>query len=307
MENTALDRAPVWDDLTTFDGRPWRGLVDIIHGGYPCQPFSVAGKKLGDKDPRHLWPHVARIVSEIQPALCFFENVGGHLRLGFEQVHDDLRSMGYRVKAGLFTAEEIGATHKRERLFMLAYREGDGRGRRLCLGRNVETENGGRAASEFTRSGQSSLANTESAGKLRGSGDLHQTQCRPDGSLFRIAHGTDDNLVADRHGDRCECHPRPSTGKDDPQRRPERIANAVAGGNCSATQQFPIHETGFNAGASRPPLSCSESSQGRPMADTTGERTWQQRTDTRSGVTGNCHEPMGNADCAGSKGKSGAR
>jgi hypothetical protein len=101
-------------------------LVDIVHGGYPCQPFSIAGRKLGDKDPRHLWPHIARIVREIEPRFCFFENVGGHLRLGFEQVHDDLRSMGYRVAAGLFTAEEVGAPHKRERLFILAYAEGAG-------------------------------------------------------------------------------------------------------------------------------------------------------------------------------------
>jgi DNA (cytosine-5)-methyltransferase 1 len=127
MEGQALDQAPVWDDVATFDGKPWRGIVDIIHGGYPCQPFSIAGKKLGDKDPRHLWPHIARIVREIEPPLCFFENVGGHLRLGFEQVHDDLRSMGYRVKAGLFTAEEVGAPHRRERLFILAYRNSDGR------------------------------------------------------------------------------------------------------------------------------------------------------------------------------------
>jgi DNA (cytosine-5)-methyltransferase 1 len=137
MENAALDSAPVWDDVATFDGRPWRGLVDIIHGGYPCQPFSIAGRKLGDKDPRHLWPHIARIVREVEPAVCFFENVGGHLRLGFEQVHDDLRSMGYRVKAGLFTAEEIGAPHKRERLFILAYRDGDGRS---CHARTVAGE-----------------------------------------------------------------------------------------------------------------------------------------------------------------------
>ncbi len=122
MEDKALDQAPVWDDLTSFDGKPWRGLVDIVHGGYPCQPFSVAGRKLGDKDPRHLWPHIRRIVAEIDPPLCFFENVGGHLRLGFEQVDDDLRSMGYRVAAGLFAAEEVGAPHRRERLFILAYR-----------------------------------------------------------------------------------------------------------------------------------------------------------------------------------------
>ncbi len=123
MEQDALDQAPIWTDLRTFDGNPWRGLVDCITAGYPCQPFSVAGKQLGDKDPRHLWPDVFRVVREIDPPLCFFENVPGHLRLGFQQVHDDLRSLGYRVKAGLFTAEEVGASHKRERLFILAYRE----------------------------------------------------------------------------------------------------------------------------------------------------------------------------------------
>lgn len=125
MADEGLGQAPIWDDVSTFDGKAWCGAVDIIHGGYPCQPFSVAGRKLGDKDPRHLWPHIARIVDEVRPPLCFFENVGGHLRLGFEQVHDDLRRMGYCVKAGLFTAEEVGASHKRERLFILAYRDSD--------------------------------------------------------------------------------------------------------------------------------------------------------------------------------------
>lgn len=126
MQEKILDPAPLWSDIKSFDGKPWRGKVDIITGGYPCQPFSVAGKKLGEKDPRHLWPHVRRIVSEIEPMLCFFENVGGHLQLGFEQVHDDLQGLGYKVKAGLFTAEEVGAPHRRERLFILAYRN-DGR------------------------------------------------------------------------------------------------------------------------------------------------------------------------------------
>ncbi|MHA1540045.1 MAG: DNA cytosine methyltransferase [Alphaproteobacteria bacterium] len=122
MQEQALDEAPIWTNIKTFNGKPWRGKVDCISGGYPCQPFSVAGKKLGDKDPRHLWPHVKRIVEEINPPVCFFENVGGHLRLGFEQVHDDLSAMGYTVKTGLFTAEEVGAPHKRERLFILAHR-----------------------------------------------------------------------------------------------------------------------------------------------------------------------------------------
>ncbi len=121
MEDASLDTAPVWDDVTTFDGRPWRGLVDVISGGYPCQPFSAAGKQRGTDDPRHLWPHIARIVESVSPTFCFFENVANHLNLGFEQVAGDLQDLGFRVAAGLFTAAEVGAPHKRERLFILAY------------------------------------------------------------------------------------------------------------------------------------------------------------------------------------------
>ena len=123
MADETMDAAPVWSDVKTFDPEPWRGCVDIITAGYPCQPFSIAGAKRAEKDPRHLWPYIREIVRIIKPRVCSFENVSHHLRLGFEQVHDDLRSMGYRVATGLFTAEEVGAPHKRERLFILAYRE----------------------------------------------------------------------------------------------------------------------------------------------------------------------------------------
>jgi len=125
MEDASLDRAPVWDDIATFDGRPWRGGVDIVTAGYPCQPFSVAGKRRGADDPRHLWPHVARIIGEVEPPFVFLENVAHHLRLGFPEVAAGLVSMGYKLAAGLFTAAEVGAPHKRERLFILAIREKD--------------------------------------------------------------------------------------------------------------------------------------------------------------------------------------
>jgi DNA (cytosine-5)-methyltransferase 1 len=125
MEDAALDPAVVWDDVATFDGRPWRGAVDILSAGYPCQPFSVAGKRRGAADPRHLWPHVGRIIGECEPPFVFLENVAHHLRLGFPEVAGGLVSMGYRLAAGLFTAAEVGAPHRRERLFILAHREGD--------------------------------------------------------------------------------------------------------------------------------------------------------------------------------------
>ncbi|MCF4167574.1 DNA cytosine methyltransferase [Zavarzinia compransoris] len=125
MEDASLDQAVVWDDVATFDGRPWRGAVDIVTAGYPCQPFSVAGKRRGADDPRHLWPHVARIIGEVEPPFVFLENVAHHLRLGFPEVASGLVGMGYKLAAGLFTAAEVGAPHKRERLFILAIREGD--------------------------------------------------------------------------------------------------------------------------------------------------------------------------------------
>lgn len=118
----ALDDAPIWTDLHAFDGRPWRGKVAGIIGGYPCQPFSVAGKRLGVNDPRHLWPSIERIIGEVEPGWCFFENVGGHLRLGYwDVVRPGIERLGYRVAQGLFTAAEVAAPHQRERLFILAH------------------------------------------------------------------------------------------------------------------------------------------------------------------------------------------
>jgi DNA (cytosine-5)-methyltransferase 1 len=120
MEDEALDRAPVWDDVATFDGRPWRGRVDIVLAGYPCQPFSSAGHRRGDRDPRHLWPQIRRIIAETGPRRVFLENVAGHVDRGFDLVFSELSGLGYRVEAGLFSAAEVGAPHWRTRLFVLA-------------------------------------------------------------------------------------------------------------------------------------------------------------------------------------------
>ena len=126
MEDQALDQAPVWDDVAAFDGGRWCGCVDIISAGYPCQPFSCAGRRRGSQDPRHLWPHIARIIGEVEPEWIFLENVAGHLRLGFREVRSELRGMGYIIEAGLFTAAEVGAPHIRKRLFVLAHAQGRG-------------------------------------------------------------------------------------------------------------------------------------------------------------------------------------
>jgi DNA (cytosine-5)-methyltransferase 1 len=126
MEEEALDAAPLWTDLRTFDGRPWRGAVDLVVGGYPCQPFSVAGARRGADDPRHLWPHISRILRELDHPCAFFENVSGHVSLGLREVRSELEHMGYRVEAEIVRAEEVGAPHRRERVFILAHTKGDG-------------------------------------------------------------------------------------------------------------------------------------------------------------------------------------
>lgn len=143
MEDKTMDKAPIWTDCKTFDGVPWRGKVDCIIGGYPCQPFSVAGKQQGEDDPRHLWPHIARILGEVKPEWCFFENVENHLKLGFRDVRDELRGLGYEVAAGVFSAEEVGAPHQRRRLFILAHSKRLGRRGGSEVVRRSEVRRGG--------------------------------------------------------------------------------------------------------------------------------------------------------------------
>lgn len=270
MEDEALDCAPVWDNVADFDGRPWRGVVDIIHGGYPCQPFSVAGRKLGDKDPRHLWPHIARIVREIEPPVCFFENVGGHLRLGFEQVHDDLRSMGYRVKAGLFTAEEVGAPHKRERLFILAYREG------FFGERGFSERDLGWQSQVSFGSQRPDMADPTRAGERRKTNQLPETNERQDGSLLRVVDGADCD-VADRDSDGCQSQICLSAGEDDPQGRTQRPSNAGACGNGDAADRLSVHQAGCGNGATWREVPDGS----RPMADAASAGTGKYKFGSR--------------------------
>jgi len=126
MEDKALDLAPVWDDLFTFDARQWRGVVDLVVAGFPCQPVSVAGSRLAQDDPRWLWPHVARVVREVGPSLVFLENVPGLLSAGIGDVLGDLAGLGFDAEWGVFSAADVGAPHLHKRVFILAHRDGRG-------------------------------------------------------------------------------------------------------------------------------------------------------------------------------------
>jgi DNA (cytosine-5)-methyltransferase 1 len=132
MEKGLLDVAPLWNDLKTFPYGKFHGLVDILIAGYPCQPFSAAGKRAGKDDPRHLWPWIADGIRVLRPRACFLENVEGHISLGLSTVVSDLEELGYKVSWGIFSASEVGAPHQRKRVFILGMADSaDGRGEGL--------------------------------------------------------------------------------------------------------------------------------------------------------------------------------
>lgn len=119
MEEGLLDEAPVWSDIRTFVARPWCEAVDLVTAGFPCQPFSSAGKKRGTDDPRHIWPSIARIIRECEPRAVFLENVQ---REAFREPWRDLQEMGFEVPPLVcVSAAELGAAHQRRRYFLLAY------------------------------------------------------------------------------------------------------------------------------------------------------------------------------------------
>lgn len=123
-----LPPAPIWSDLRSFPGKAFHGMVDILCGGYPCQGFSLAGKRLGKADPRHLWPFFRAQIRAIRPRFVFCENVEGHVSLGLATVLSDLEEDGYQAAWGLFSAAEVGAPHRRKRVFILGYDRSDGGG-----------------------------------------------------------------------------------------------------------------------------------------------------------------------------------
>jgi DNA (cytosine-5)-methyltransferase 1 len=117
-----LPAFPVWDDVRTFDGKPWRGHVDVISGGFPCQDISVAGKGDGlDGERSGLWSEMARIIGEVQPRFAFVENSPMLTSRGLDKVLGDLSTLGYDAVWGVVGASDAGAPHRRERIWILAY------------------------------------------------------------------------------------------------------------------------------------------------------------------------------------------
>lgn len=145
IEEGLIDAAPVFTDLKQFPWGLFNGKVDILSGGFPCQPFSAAGRRAGDEDPRHLWPYIVRGIERLgRPPIVLFENVEGIIssKLKGQDWSDpegtpvllhilrELERLGYNATAGVFSASEVGATHQRKRVFIMGCRADLGEGGR---------------------------------------------------------------------------------------------------------------------------------------------------------------------------------
>ena len=118
-----LPSFPIWDDVQTFDGKPWRGIVDVVSGGFPCQDISAAGKGGGIEAERSgMWKHMARIIGEVRPKYAFVENSPMLTSRGLGTVLADLASLGFDAEWGVLSAADVGANHKRERIWICAKR-----------------------------------------------------------------------------------------------------------------------------------------------------------------------------------------
>ena len=173
---------PRWKDIRTLTGESfyeWTGrrTVDIISGGFPCQPFSVAGKQRGKEDDRYLWPEMVRVIKELRPAWIVGENVAGIVRMALPDILSELEACGYRTRTFLVPACAVGARHRRYRVAIVAYSNSDGR----LHGQNevnaAETWEQAQRQSFQCRAGAGNVENPGSFGRGK-SGDVCEQQGR---------------------------------------------------------------------------------------------------------------------------------
>jgi len=153
---------PVWDDVQTFDGRPWRGLVDVVSGGFPCQDISVAGSGAGIEGERSgMWKHMARIVGEVRPRFVFVENSPLLVGRGLAVVLGDLADLGYDAQWFRLSASDCGAPHQRDRCWLVANSERACDRREIVSGETARQEAdrpASRACRPSYRHGESNVA-----------------------------------------------------------------------------------------------------------------------------------------------------
>ena len=172
---------PIFEDIKKLNGKELP-KIDVITGGYPCQPFSVAGKQKAEQDPRHLWPEYFRLIKELRPTWVIGENVSGHIKLGLDTVLTNLESEGYSTRTFSISASSVGANHKRERIWILGYSQS----KQSCSKNN---------------SSKQGKASEEKQVKFRGScgGEMWKSNWLFEPDMDRVAHGLPETM------DRLKC------------------------------------------------------------------------------------------------------
>jgi DNA (cytosine-5)-methyltransferase 1 len=227
---------PNHHDITETD---WTTVepVDVITAGYPCPPFSLAGNRKGSADVRHIWPSVAEAVRVLRPRYCVFENVAGHRSLGFDRVLCDLAALGFDAWWTSVRASDVGAPHRRERLFILAAdaaNVGHERGRRTWDGRPGPADHR-QPAANATRDGRNERR-PEPARLKRRSDAAQRSTTTPDTDVRGREvgpqldrHTAQDPADGDTRGGHVDGHPRPDWGPYRPAvERWERVLGRVA-------------------------------------------------------------------------------
>jgi len=119
--------APIFPDVTYFNGRGYNGQIDLLTGGFPCQPYSFTGNRRGAKDDRALWPEMFRIIDEVRPRWVLAENVFGFVEMGLEETILNLESIGYETGSFVIPAVSVEADHERNRIWIVAYSDAERR------------------------------------------------------------------------------------------------------------------------------------------------------------------------------------
>ena len=161
MEEGKLAYAPIWSNVKTFNGSIWRGKVDFISGGFPCQPYSTAGKQMGEADPRDLWPDFVRIIGEVRPGFIFLENVPNIVKMRLDTIVLDLHQLGYNASWCVVAASDVGAPHRRRRWFCMAVLR-DANGDRLRKYQNKESSKRITGEGELERDRLENISNNDS-------------------------------------------------------------------------------------------------------------------------------------------------
>lgn len=221
---------PRWKDIKTLTGesfyeRTGRRTVDIISGGFPCQPFSVAGKRRGKEDDRYLWPEMVRVIKELRPAWVVGENVAGIVKMALPDILSELEACGYRTRTFLIPACAVGARHRRYRVAIVAYSDSGGQ---LYRRNEIKPTKRGKQKRE-KEAGESSGAGESGNGEVMADAESQLERRLPGGektekSGFSIGSENMGNTAGERLSDRTS---KPMGGQRTQEQESERSSDNV--------------------------------------------------------------------------------